>query len=43
MLSSGILRRVALVITDVSEELTAAETSVFTRATLRSFPEDAIL
>jgi hypothetical protein len=35
MVSSGTLRRVALVRTDVSEELT--------RATRRNVPEDAIL
>jgi hypothetical protein len=45
------LRRVALVTTDVSSELSAplhqgennSETSVLTRATLRNVPEDAIL
>jgi hypothetical protein len=50
MSSSGMLRRVVLVRTDVSEELgtpshplTAFETSVLTRATRRNIPEDAIL
>jgi hypothetical protein len=37
MLSSGLLRRVALVSTDVSEELSA---SVLTRATRRNIPEN---
>jgi hypothetical protein len=37
------LRRVALVITDVSEKLSASETSVLTRATRRNIPEDTIL
>jgi hypothetical protein len=37
------LRRVALVRTDVSEKLSASETSVLTRATRRHIPEDAIL
>jgi hypothetical protein len=37
------LRRVALVITDVSEALSSSETSVITRATWRNIPEDAIL
>jgi hypothetical protein len=49
--SSGLLRRVALVRTDVSEEPGASfireapgssETSVFTRATRRNNPEDTI-
>jgi hypothetical protein len=44
MASSGMLRRVALVRTDVSEELSASiDTSVFTRATLRNIPEDTSL
>jgi hypothetical protein len=37
------LRRVALVRTDVSDELTAYETSGFTRATQRNILEGAIL
>jgi hypothetical protein len=40
---SGMLRRMALVRTDVSEERNASETSVLTRATRRNIPEDAIL
>jgi hypothetical protein len=55
MVSSGLLRRVALVRTDVSEEPGASfigvtkigelelETSVLTRATRRNNPEDTIL
>jgi hypothetical protein len=43
MVSSGLLRRVALVRTDVSEEPGASETSVITRATRRNNPEDTIL
>jgi hypothetical protein len=43
MASSGILRCVALVRTDVSEEISASETSVLTRVARRSIPEDAIL
>jgi hypothetical protein len=41
MPSSGMLRRMALVITDVSEEL--SETSVLIRAIRRNIPEDVIL
>jgi hypothetical protein len=37
------LRRVALVRTDVSEELSALETSVLTRSTRRKIPEYVIL
>jgi hypothetical protein len=37
------LRRVALVRTDVSMELSASETSVLTRTTRRNVPEDTIL
>jgi hypothetical protein len=37
------LRRVGLVITDVSEEPGASELSVITRATRRNIPEDTIL
>jgi hypothetical protein len=52
MVSSGVLRRAALVRTYVSEELSASflrvglsssETSVLTRATRRNIPEDTIL
>jgi hypothetical protein len=54
MASSGMLHRIALVRTDVSEELMASiitvtrigelgTRSVLTRATLRNIPEDAIL
>jgi hypothetical protein len=52
MASSGMLRRVALVVTDVSEELSAyiigvtrssSETSGLTKATRRNISEDAIL
>jgi hypothetical protein len=39
MVSSGMLRRVALVRTDVSEERSASETSALTRATRRNIPE----
>jgi hypothetical protein len=37
------LRRVALVSTDVSQELSTSETSVHTRATRRNIPEDVTL
>jgi hypothetical protein len=51
MVSSGMLRRVALVRTDVSEKPSASfirvtrigETSVLTRATRHNIPEDNIL
>jgi hypothetical protein len=43
MVSSGMLRRVALVRTDVSEEPGASETSVLTRATRRNNSENTIL
>jgi hypothetical protein len=43
MVSSGLLRRVALVRIDVSEAPGSSETSVLTRATQRNNPEDTIL
>jgi hypothetical protein len=43
MVSSGMLWRVALVRTKVWEEISASETSVVTRPTRRSIPEDTIL
>jgi hypothetical protein len=43
MVSSGMLRPVALVRTDVSVELSASETSALTRATRRNISEDTIL
>jgi hypothetical protein len=43
MASSGMLRRVALEATDVSEELSASETSVLTTVTRRNIPGDDIL
>jgi hypothetical protein len=46
MASSGMLRRVALVRTDGSEELewlSSSETSVLTGSTRRNMPEDVIL
>jgi hypothetical protein len=41
--SSGMLRRVALIKTDVLEALSSSGTSVLTRATWRNIPEDNIL
>jgi hypothetical protein len=43
IVSSGMLRHVALVRTDVSEEPGTSETSVLTRASPRNIPEDTIL
>jgi hypothetical protein len=43
MVSSGLLRRVAHVRTDVSEAPGYSETSVLRRATRRNNPEDTIL
>jgi hypothetical protein len=43
MASSGMIRSVALVRADVSEERSASETSVLIRATRCNIPEDAIL
>jgi hypothetical protein len=43
MASSWMLRIVAILRTDVSEERSASETSVLTRATRSNIPEDAIL
>jgi hypothetical protein len=43
MASSGMLRRVALVRTDDSEELSSSETSVLTSVTRPNIPEDGIL
>jgi hypothetical protein len=43
MVFSGMLSRVALVRTDISEELRASKTSILTRATRRNIPEDTIL
>jgi hypothetical protein len=43
MVSNGMLRHVALVRTDVSEELSASFIRVLTRATRRNIPEDTFL
>jgi hypothetical protein len=43
MVSFGMLRRVALVRTGVSEALNSSETPVLTRATRCNIPEDTIL
>jgi hypothetical protein len=43
MASYGMLRRVALVRTDVSEVLSSSETLVLTRLTRRNIPEDVII
>jgi hypothetical protein len=43
MPSSGMLRRVALVRTEVSEELKSSDPSVLTSVTRRNIPEDGIL
>jgi hypothetical protein len=43
MVSSGMSYRVALIGTDVSEELSASKTSVLTRATQRNIQEDTVL
>jgi hypothetical protein len=43
MVSSGMLRCVALVRTDVSEEPSTSETSVLARSTRRNIPVDTIL
>jgi hypothetical protein len=43
MASSGMLRRVAVVRTDVSEELSASEMSALSRATRCNIPEYAVL
>jgi hypothetical protein len=44
MVSSGMLRRVAIVRTDISEKPSASsETSVLTRATRRNIPKETIL
>jgi hypothetical protein len=43
MPSSGVLRHMALIRIDVSEEHITSETSVLARATLCNIPEDAIL
>jgi hypothetical protein len=42
MASYGMLRSVALVRTDVSEERSSSESSVLTRGTRRNIPADAI-
>jgi hypothetical protein len=43
LVSSGMLCRVALVRSDISEAPGSSETSVLTRATWRNIPEDTIL
>jgi hypothetical protein len=43
MASFGMLHRVTLVRTDVSEERSASIKAVLTRATQRNIPDDAIL
>jgi hypothetical protein len=43
MASSGMLRRVALARTDISEAPSTSEMSVLARVTRRNIPEDAIV